>query len=1096
MTKEPKNKGPADDADDDDGASDYTYDDADARSETSYYSYTQSAYSGYYSESKASERSTSSRSRSVKKSGVPANDDDDDGGASEYSYDYDTDTASVYTDAYTYSQYTDYTEYTEDDASVAAPGSPGKGSGRGRSPNPRPSTESQRDGSVGAAVAGARDGDDEQSMSPAAAAAAAEIDAVAEEEAAKEAAELKTPQAERKSGEAERTPYASAQAQRPKDGDDDDDDAYTEYTDDTYSVYSDSEYTYNTEEGTETIDASTAYDDEYSGSDNDDAYTEVTDYTEYSDYESVVTAPTEYTDAYSDGEDANTEKDYELAALAREKRKESELVEAAPPTTIASFSEDSPEAQALKNAAKELCTTHPKPLYNQAGDKRSRAELDANSGAIVAIAPAAAAENQNQDEKSGIMTALRRRLDRSAQNAAAAATEAACAELRRRADAYGPSPLEYWCHLSLAAGFAEHGWFEEALPSLRACVALSAKLPTPHFRMGNALFALGRMAEAREAYEAALQACVDAIAAEASEAFANGDVDAGRELQKKVHPLLPKVHTNLGVAFETEGLLMSACEHYRESALLNPTHHKSLKLLGSALLGLGEHEAAREALGHAILLNPEYADAHCDLGLALADGGDYASAKSAFEEAVRLDEKHASAWYNLGNTCRMLQEHEAAVTAYEKCEEVNPSNWRAALNASTALLSLGRSKEAHVRLERAWQQAGQRVDLYHALQHLRAIKANKDMIGALMHQHHAQTLGSGSGASSNGASSSATKKDVSSSSSLKTKQENGADKAADLSEIELHEKDENGETATGVDTGEVAVAPFGAKNDRVSSSEHMHSALEVHSLQRRTRVGRCPVKRFRDEATESNLPEESRASTSAGRGRPVRKARIERIFRRVLQMEGSKQFSGAMRCMNERVLRTLDKGRRGMVDLSLCLAVLAPLARGTLQERLSVVFELLLWRRPELSAEASLTWEDTREYFVALRAVCSLPPGAELPTSEGDLVSAAMFGRYFTDDDIGIGGVLKALMKMERAQHVRHGLVCAVTHSEIVGPRYTCVSPGVRRFDLSAQAYAERRVPKEANKSPPSSFIFEESLQPPTPGEVMGLRLKKLFRGG
>ena len=196
------------------------------------------------------------------------------------------------------------------------------------------------------------------------------------------------------------------------------------------------------------------------------------------------------------------------------------------------------------------------------------------------------------------------------------------------------------------------------------------------------------------------------------------------------------------------------------------------------------------------------------------------------------------------------------------------------------------------------------------------------------------------------------------------------------------------------------------------------------------------------------------------------------------------------------VFRSLDRGRRGVIDLSIFLAVLAPLARGSLQERLSVIFEVLLWRRPELSAEMSLTWDDAREYFNALRGVCGLAPCAALPEDEAPLVSATIFARLFTDDDIGFGGVLKALMKMERGDQVHHGIKCAVTCREIVGPRYTCTSSSVRRFDICYEAYAGRRVPKEANKAPPATFVFEEHIQPPTPGEMVQHRFRSFFRGG
>jgi hypothetical protein len=51
-------------------------------------------------------------------------------------------------------------------------------------------------------------------------------------------------------------------------------------------------------------------------------------------------------------------------------------------------------------------------------------------------------------------------------------------------------------------------------------------------------------------------------------------------------PVVFQVHVNLGIALEGEGMLMCACEHYQDAAILNPDHYRALKLLGSAL---GQH---------------------------------------------------------------------------------------------------------------------------------------------------------------------------------------------------------------------------------------------------------------------------------------------------------------------------------------------------------------------------------------------------------------------------------------------------------------------------------------------------------------------------
>ena len=46
--------------------------------------------------------------------------------------------------------------------------------------------------------------------------------------------------------------------------------------------------------------------------------------------------------------------------------------------------------------------------------------------------------------------------------------------------------------------------------------------------------------------------------------------------------------------------------------ILCPTHFRALKLLGSALFGVGEYRAVVKALEEGILMKPDYVDAHYD----------------------------------------------------------------------------------------------------------------------------------------------------------------------------------------------------------------------------------------------------------------------------------------------------------------------------------------------------------------------------------------------------------------------------------------------------------------------------------------------------
>lgn len=57
------------------------------------------------------------------------------------------------------------------------------------------------------------------------------------------------------------------------------------------------------------------------------------------------------------------------------------------------------------------------------------------------------------------------------------------------------------------------------------------------------------------------------------------DEEGGSELRAKIH-------INLGITLEVQGLLIAACEQYREAFLLSPRMCSAIKLLGSALYEL------------------------------------------------------------------------------------------------------------------------------------------------------------------------------------------------------------------------------------------------------------------------------------------------------------------------------------------------------------------------------------------------------------------------------------------------------------------------------------------------------------------------------
>ncbi|KAK6939394.1 hypothetical protein RJ641_028925 [Dillenia turbinata] len=269
--------------------------------------------------------------------------------------------------------------------------------------------------------------------------------------------------------------------------------------------------------------------------------------------------------------------------------------------------------------------------------------------------------------------------------------------LRTRADGAWSREEAFDVHMAIGRALYEHQLFKEVLVSFKRACELQPVDVRPHLRAGNCLYALGRHSEAKGEFTLAL------------EAAENGGNQWGY--------LLPQIHVNLGIALEAEGMVINACEHYREAAILCPTHFRALKLLGSALFGVGGYKAAVKALEEAIFLKADYADAHCDMASALHAIGDDEKAVQVFQQALDLKPGHVDALYNMGGLYMEMSRYQRASEMYTRVLAVSPNHWRAEPNKAVALLGAGETEEA--------LKITNRVELHDAVSHLKQLQRKK-----------------------------------------------------------------------------------------------------------------------------------------------------------------------------------------------------------------------------------------------------------------------------------------------------------------------------------------------------------------------------------
>lgn len=279
--------------------------------------------------------------------------------------------------------------------------------------------------------------------------------------------------------------------------------------------------------------------------------------------------------------------------------------------------------------------------------------------------------------------------------------------LKARADACHLREEAFDAHMALGRSLYEHQLFKYSIDCFKRACEIQPTDVRAHFRSGNGRYAVGNHAEAKEEYLLAL------AAAEAS----------GNQWTY----LLPQIHINLGIAMEADGMLLGACEHYREAAILSPTHFRALKLLGCALFGVGEYRAAEKALQEAVFLRSDYADAHCDLGSVLHAMGEDERAIQEFQKAIDLKPGHVDALYNLGSLHMDEGRFPRASEMYTRVLTVVPNHWKAQLNKAVSLLGAGETEDARMAFKEAFKLT-KRVEVYDAIAHLKLLQ-KKPRIG-------------------------------------------------------------------------------------------------------------------------------------------------------------------------------------------------------------------------------------------------------------------------------------------------------------------------------------------------------------------------------
>lgn len=265
-----------------------------------------------------------------------------------------------------------------------------------------------------------------------------------------------------------------------------------------------------------------------------------------------------------------------------------------------------------------------------------------------------------------------------------------------------------WKALSVARTLT-HG---DALPAARRAAELLPQDAEAQNNFAKALFDAGHPQESRQACLKALK--IDAANVMAMNNLGNacrqlGRVDEARDAYQAALARAPKYFEaafNLGVLLADAGDCAGAIATFKLALSLHPGQQTTVRLLARQLTLTGSFDEAiklmqgaadqpnagadllvelaglwhevgddAQALGvadRALARAPQNAFAHNQRGVALLGLGRLVQARRAFEQSTEVDATQAKVWINLGNVLRDLLLGPQALAAYRKAVEVEP----------------------------------------------------------------------------------------------------------------------------------------------------------------------------------------------------------------------------------------------------------------------------------------------------------------------------------------------------------------------------------------------------------------------------------------
>ncbi len=267
---------------------------------------------------------------------------------------------------------------------------------------------------------------------------------------------------------------------------------------------------------------------------------------------------------------------------------------------------------------------------------------------------------------------------------------------------------------SRAEDLRARGLYEESLEWYGRVIGMNPGFALAYAGMGDALYRLGRYAEAVSSMERALELEPDPsivptlryMIERASQGMGPPDSARREEVRPAADPLgEAAAFFSRAEDLRARGLYEESLEWYGRVTGTNPGFALAYAGMGASLYRLGRYEEAVSSMKRVFELAPDFPLAHTLhylAGEALVELDRHEEAERHYESALRARENFREALNSLAELLMVQERYEDALLPYRALEQIEPQNAAVHLQIGIALLKTGRAEEALLSFNRSF----------------------------------------------------------------------------------------------------------------------------------------------------------------------------------------------------------------------------------------------------------------------------------------------------------------------------------------------------------------------------------------------------------